>query len=208
MTPRTSGRGRFIVLDGVDGCGKSTQARRLVEALTGEGRAAPVHVREPGSTAAGEQIRSVLLSRAHDLDAGVEALLLAAARRQMLNELVAPALAAGRDVVCERFHPSTFAYQGVAGGVGEDQVLALLSEWANDPSPDLVILIRATPETALERAEGPGDRIEDKGVEFQRRVFQGYERYAERVPEAVVVDGERPVEEVAASILAEVARAG
>jgi dTMP kinase len=204
----SSSRGRFIVLDGVDGCGKSTQAERLVAALSGDAAGDPVHVREPGSTAAGERIRAVLLSREHDLDAGVEALLLAAARRQMLNELVAPAIAGGRHVVCERFHPSTFAYQGVAGGLGEDAVLELLTSWAGEPSPDLVILIATSPDTAAQRSSGPADRIEDKGVEFQRRVAKGYDLYAERVPETVVVDGERPADEVAAAILAEVRRAG
>ncbi len=204
----SAGRGLFIVLDGVDGCGKSTQARRLVEALGEAGGVEPVHVREPGSTPAGERIRTVLLSREHDLDPGVEALLLAAARRQMLRERVAPALAQGRDVVCERFHPSTFAYQGVAGELGGRKVLELLVGWANEPAPDVVIVIATSPETAARRSSGPRDRIEDKGVGFQRRVFDGYDRYAERMPQTVVVDGEGSPDEVAASILKEVRRGG
>ena len=201
-------RGRFIVIDGVDGCGKSTQARRLVTALEAERGVSPVHVREPGSTPAGERIRDVLLSREHDLDAGVEALLLAAARRQMLAERVSPALRQGRDVVCERFHPSTFAYQAVAGGLDEQSVLELLGVWADDPRPDLVIVIDTAPETAAARGPGPGDRIEDKGVDFQRRVACGYRRFAQRVPGTVVVDGERSEEQVAADILEQVRRAG
>src|SRR6185436_4275568 len=117
-------RGRFYVLDGLDGCGKSTQAARLVTAL-GSGAQGPVlHLREPGSTAAGERIRSLLLDPEPALAPAAQVLLFAAARRQMLEELVAPALAAGRDVVCERFHPSTVAYQGAALGVGEERVLA------------------------------------------------------------------------------------
>ena len=103
------GRARFIVLDGVDGCGKSTQARRLVEHLSKVRGVEALHLREPGSTRVGERIRELLLSHDHDLDPGVELLLFAAARRQTLRELVAPALAQGRDVVCERFHASTFA---------------------------------------------------------------------------------------------------
>jgi dTMP kinase len=208
MVPADREQGLFIVIDGVDGCGKSTQARRLVAALEAERGLAPVHLREPGSTPAGERIREVLLSREHDLDPGVEALLLAAARRHMLAERVAPALTEGRDVVCERFHPSTFAYQAVAGGLDEEAVLELLGTWADQPHPDLVIVIDTGPETAAGRIQGPGDRIEDKGLEFQRRVASGYRRYAERVAGTVVVDGERGEEEVAADILAEVRRAG
>ena len=212
MAPSRRKPGLFIVLDGVDGCGKTTQARRLVETLAAGGSLFPLHLREPGSTAAGERIRDLLLSREHDLDAGVEALLLTAARRQMLAERVSPALREGRDVVCERFHPSTYAYQAVAGGLDEEAVLALLGAWADDPRPDLVIVIDTAPEIAaargVARGGGPGDRIEDKGIEFQRRVFSGYRRYAERVEGTVVVDGEREQEEVAAAILEEVQRAG
>src|SRR5687768_14641197 len=100
-------RARFFVLDGIDGCGKSTQAKLLVEALSRSATRPPLHLREPGSTGAGERIRELVLSHEHELDAGVELLLFAAARRQMLSEVVAPALREGRDVVCERFHAST-----------------------------------------------------------------------------------------------------
>ena len=118
-------RGLFIVLDGVDGCGKSTQARRLVERL---GRVAdcevPLHLREPGSTPLGERVRALLLETDLEIGPAAEALLFAACRRQTLDALVAPALARGRHVVCERFHASTFAYQmyanrtAVAAGSG------------------------------------------------------------------------------------------
>src|SRR5688572_11610264 len=105
-------RGHFFVLDGIDGCGKSTQAARLVAAL-GSGPAGPaLHLREPGSTPAGERIRALLLDPETALAPAAQVLLFAAARRQMLEELVAPALQLGRHVVCERFHPSTVAYQG------------------------------------------------------------------------------------------------
>src|SRR5262245_34284111 len=114
-------RGLFVVIDGVDGCGKSTQAERLVRALAtlpgADPERAPLHLREPGSTKLGETLRGLLLGRGREMSPAVETLLFAAARRQMLDELVRPALAAGRLVVCERFHPSTFAYQAVAGGL-------------------------------------------------------------------------------------------
>lgn len=199
-------RGRFIVLDGVDGCGKSTQARLLVASLARGAAHAPLHLREPGSTALGEALRELVLGRGRDLDPGVELLLFAAARRQMLRELVAPALRAGRDVVCERFHPSTFAYQAIAGGLGEREVLDLLAAWAGDPAPQLVILIEIDPDLAARRRAEPLDRIEDKGLEFQRRVAAGYRRYAELVPSTVVVQGAGGEAEIAARIAAEVQR--
>lgn len=201
-----AGRGRFIVLDGVDGCGKSTQARRLVEALGQGGGPEPLHLREPGSSVVGERIRALLLDRTLEIEPGCETLLFAAARRQTLADLVEPALAAGRAVVCERFHPSTFAYQAVAGELEEEQVLALLEQWAGDPAPDLVILIDTPPGTAAGRLGGTADRIEAKGLAFQERVAEGYRRYAERVPETVVIDGTASVDEVAAAILEEVQR--
>ncbi len=114
-----TGRGRFLVLDGIDGCGKSTQARMLIEQLgaraVAEARPEPLHLREPGSTALGERLRELLLAGDAEINPGSEVMLFASARRQLLSELVEPALASGRDVVCERFHPATLAYQAHAG---------------------------------------------------------------------------------------------
>jgi dTMP kinase len=208
MTPETEeskGRGRFIVIDGVDGCGKSTQARLLAEAL---GVPARLHLREPGSTGVGERLRELLLCRDFDLGPAVETLLFAAARRQMLEELVSPALERGEDVVCERFNPSTYAYQAVAGELDEQQVLSLLSTWANSPRPDLVVLLDLDVEQAAARRGAATDRIEDKGLEFQRRVAEGYRRYAEHFPEAVLVPAGGSCEEVHAAVMAEVSRVG
>jgi dTMP kinase len=200
-------RGRFFVIDGIDGCGKSTQAARLVGALFERLGALPLHLREPGGTALGERLRTILLSRELALSARVETLLFAAARAQMLEEKVEPALAAGRHVVCERFHPSTFAYQAVAGGLSEDRVLDLLSVWAGEPKPDLVIVLDIRPERVLERRAQPGDRIEDKGLEFQRRVAEGFRTYARSERAVVLLDGDRPPDDVARRILEEVLRA-
>lgn len=201
MTRAARTRGLFVVLDGVDGCGKSTQAARLCDALRAEGHD-PLHVREPGSTRVGEALRAVLLSREHDLSPRVETLLFAAARAQMLAELVEPALAAGRHVVCERFHPSTFAYQAVAGGLPERDVLELLERWAGTPRPDLEILLVLTPEEAARRRPRAGDRIEDKGLEFQRAVARGYARYRDLVATAVGIDAARDADAVARDVLA------
>jgi dTMP kinase len=124
----------------------------------------------------------------------------------MLRELVAPALSAGRDVVCERFHASTFAYQAFAGGLAERDVLELLARWAGEPEPDLVVLLDLDPVEAARRREAPPDRIEAKGLEFQRRVASGYRRYAELAPRAVLLDARGSPEEVARRVAAEVQR--
>ena len=206
--PRMGGdTGRFFVLDGIDGCGKSTQARVLCERLGALSTEPPLHLREPGSTQAGERIRALLLDPEVRLEAAPQALLLAAARRQMLEELVAPALAAGRDVVCERFHASTYAYQGVAGGLGGDAVLELLHRWAGEPAPDLCFVLDLPLPRALERREG-GDRFESLDRGFQERVVEGYRRFAELDPRTVVVDASGSSEEVSGRIWKEVQRAG
>ncbi|MEW6072306.1 MAG: dTMP kinase [Planctomycetota bacterium] len=201
-------RGRFLVLDGIDGCGKSTQARLLVAALHAPGRPLPLHLREPGSTAAGERIRTVLLDPRLTLGPAAEALLFVAARRQMLDELVRPALLAGRDVVCERFHAATYAYQGVAGGIDEAALLALLEEWAGDPAPDLTVVLDLDPAAAALRQGEARDRIEARGLAFQRRVAAGFRRYGAARARVVLVDAAGTVDEVAERVLAEVRRGG
>jgi dTMP kinase len=197
--------GLFLVLDGVDGCGKSTQATRLAERLRAQGRTVH-HLREPGSTAVGEALRSLLLSVEVQLGPEVETLLFAAARRQLLDECVLPALAAGETVVCERFDSSTYAYQAVAGGLDGDELLALLRTWAVPRAPDLVVLLDLDPELAATRRGGPTDRIEAKGLEFQRRVAEGYRSYADRVGGVVRVDAMGAVDDVSGRIWREVER--
>jgi len=202
-------RGAFIVIDGVDGCGKTTQAKLLCDALAREHPESkpPLHLREPGSTPVGERIRAILLDPDLVLAPPVEALLFAAARRAMLTDLVAPALVAGRTVVCERFHPSTFAYQAVAGGLDEDEVLDLLHTWAGTPRPDLVVLLDVDVDVAATRRGAPTDRIEAKGLDFQRVVAEGYRRSAALLGRVSLVDGSGTAEAVHAAVLAEVRRA-
>jgi len=199
-------RARFVVLDGLDGCGKSTQAARLAAWFSARAGRPALHLREPGSTAAGERIRALLLDPETALVPESQVLLFAAARRQMLEELVRPALAAGRDVVCERFHPSTFAYQGTAGGVGEERVLELLLSWANEPTPDRIVILDLDPLTAATR-RGTRDRFESRPPEFHQAVAEGYRRFATRAPNVSVVAAAGTPDEVAARIRAEVERA-
>lgn len=201
-------RGLFIVLDGVDGCGKSTQAERLVRVLAGEGSSVCgcLHVREPGTTALGEALRTLLLDGGEDLDAGTEALLFAAARRHLLAREIEPALAAGDDVVCERFHASTYAYQGVAGGLGGATVLALLGTFADRPAPDLELVLDLDPVAASERRGADTDRIEAKGLDFQVRVAAAYREYAAEPGRncARSIDARGTEDEVHARVLAAV----
>ncbi len=201
----------FVVLDGIDGCGKTTQASRLVRALAAETGRETLHLREPGSTRLGEALRAILLAPGSEISPAAETLLFAAARRQMLDEVVAPALAREAHVVVERFHSSTFAYQGVAGGLGEDVVIDLLERFAGSPRPDLLVVLDLPVEVARGRRSREtaraSDRIEDKGLEFQEQVAAGFRRYVARTAHAVLVDASRSEEEVAARVLAEVRRA-
>lgn len=197
-------RGRFVVLDGLDGCGKSTQAARLADHLRQRTARTVHHLREPGSTRLGEALRALLLERGEPLSAAVETLLFAAARAQMLSACVEPALARGEHVVCERFHPSTFAYQAIAGGLPEQQVLRLLREFASSPLPDCVLWLDLPLELALARRGGARDRIEDQGSDYQRAVARGYARYAELDPTVRRIDAALDPDQVAAQIAAEV----
>lgn len=210
----------FVVLDGVDGCGKTTQAARLAASLAARspGGEGSLHLREPGSTSAGERIRELVLEPDLELGRGTLAMLFAAARRETLEQLVGPAMEAGRDVVIERFHASTYAYQGssqleggeAASPFSDDDLLALLRTWSGAPIPDVEIILDLPPAVAFERASardgGPRDRFEARGVSFQEGVAAAMRDYASRVPSAVVVDGAGDEDEVAARVLDAVMR--
>ncbi len=211
-----SARGLFAVIDGIDGCGKSTQAARLAAALERATGRPTWHLREPGSTALGERLREIVLTRELSLSPAVETLLFTAARRQMLDERVRPARERRENVVCERFHASTYAYQAVAGGLGEERVLALLEDFAGEPRPDMVLVLEVAPELAASRRAGERasranvadvDRIEAHGIEFQRRVAEGFRRFAARYKETVVIDASGSADEVFGRIWSEVSRA-
>ena len=182
----------FISLEGIDGSGKSTQARLLAEALGPE----TVSIREPGGTDAAERIRPLLADPGLELDPLAELLLFLAARADLTARVIRPALDAGRDVVSDRFADSSVAYQGSARGLGVGEVISLSDAASEGLWPDLTILLRVDPETGLGRAEG-GDRIESEGLELQRAVAEAYEEIAKVASDRVVpIDAAGTVEEV------------
>ncbi|MDY7105230.1 MAG: dTMP kinase [Actinomycetota bacterium] len=191
-------RGRFVALEGVEGAGKSTQARLLAERLDA------VLTREPGATGLGARIRELVLD-ADGPDVGVraEALLMAADRAQHVEELVRPTVEAGRHVVSDRYLYSSVAYQGHGRGLPPDEVRRL-SEWATDGfHADLVVLVEVPVELGASRLAGPRDRIERSASGFWASVADGFRAQAEADPARwAVVDGAGPVEAVARSIAA------
>lgn len=179
----------FWVLEGIDGCGKSTQARLLYEALEASGRR-PLHLREPGSTALGEGLRRLLLEPGRsDWDSRAEALVFFAARRELLLKEIRPALAAGRDVVCERFTGSTYAYQGQASAEEAAWVLALDQLVVDQDQPKLHIILDLDPEESFARVgrEAPKDAFETRGVAFQQKVREAYLRFAQEKGDSAVI---------------------
>lgn len=199
-------RYRFIVLDGVEGAGKSTQLERLARRLREAGEEVLITI-EPGGTTIGQQIRELLLSP--DFPAMTpltELLLFCASRAQHCDEAIRPALEAGRLVLCDRFSAATFAYQGHAGEVGEDLVVSLDASATRGLVPDMTIILDLPPEEGLHRKFKEGgaasaDRIEQNALSFHARVREGFHRYAERYPErTAVVDASRSQDEVFATI--------
>ncbi|MDX1689567.1 MAG: dTMP kinase [Acidimicrobiia bacterium] len=185
---------RYVAVEGVDGAGKTTVARRVVEALgaTGDVR----FVREPGGTPTGEAIRDVLLDRDGVVAPWTEALLFAAGRAQLAAEVVGPALEAGALVVSDRTVYSSLAYQGGARGLGLGTVRAVNEAGLQGVWPDLVVLLRVDPAEALAR-EDDADRISVEGLELQRRVADAYEALARAEPDRfVIVDARRPIDDV------------
>ncbi|MFL5780979.1 MAG: dTMP kinase [Thermoleophilaceae bacterium] len=195
--------GLFVTFEGIDRAGKTSQARRLVEALGEEA----VAVREPGGTAVGERVREILKDPATAIGPEAEALLFAAARAELCREVIRPALEAGRTVVCDRFLDSSLAYQGAGRGLGIDEVREINRLATAGLVPDLTILLAIDPAAALRRS-GETDRFEGEGDELQRKVAAAYERLAEAEPGRFRrVDADRPADSVAADVLAIVSAA-
>lgn len=196
------GRGRLIALEGVDGCGKSTQAARLASRL------GALLTFEPGDTDLGASIRAVLLDPGAALTARAEALLVAADRAQHVEMVIAPALGAGRWVVTDRYSGSTLAYQGFGRELGVDALAPVLELATGGLGPDLSVLLEVPIEVARERlATSARDRLERQDPGFHARVAAGYRELAAADPgHWVVVDGTGGIDAVAEAVAAVVER--
>jgi dTMP kinase len=194
--------GRLIAFEGVEGSGKSTQLELLRQALEGRGREVVV-TREPGGTPAGERMRAVLLDPGVELHPRAEALLFAAARAELVDAVIRPALERGAVVLCDRYLDSSLAYQGDARGLGRGPVEEVNRFATGGLLPDLVVLLDLDPASGLRRRSGELDRIEAQDLAFHRRVRQAFRDLAAADPERfAVVDGAAPVAEVAAGVQA------
>jgi dTMP kinase len=194
--------GKFVVFDGPDGSGKSTQFRRFAEYCSARG-VTVTEVREPGGTHIGEHIRSVLLDPANDSMAmRCEMLLYMASRAQLFEERIVPALARKELVLADRFTSSTLAYQGTAGGLSFHDILAVGKVATGNRWPDLTVIFDVDERTAASRLSPLLDRIEQRGAEFHRRVREGYLQQVREFPDRYcTVDASRSPEAVFAELL-------
>jgi dTMP kinase len=193
----------FVSFEGVDGSGKTTQARLLERYLAALGREV-VATREPGGTELGERVRALLLD-GPQISPWAEAALFAAARAEHAEEVIRPALERGADVVCDRFIDSSLAYQGIARGLGLERVLELNLTVLGGLLPDRTFVLAVDATAAAGRREGAPDRIEQEGDRFQAEVGRAYEELGRRFAERVeLLDGSLPPEQLAATVQARV----
>jgi dTMP kinase len=204
--------GHFITLEGLDGCGKSTQLEMLGEYLRGQGRAVTA-TREPGGTPVGQAVRELLLNASQTtISALAELGLMFAARTQHIEELILPALERGEVVLCDRFTDSSVAYQGYGRGVELESIRALERALCGGLRPELTLLLDIDAATSIERtgvrnrkARLPDTRFEQEGKQFFERVREGYLAIARQEPERVrMVNGSGTIEQIHASVRAEV----
>jgi dTMP kinase len=195
----------FVSFEGLDGSGKSTQVERLRAALEAEGREV-VTAREPGGTALGERIRELVL-HGDEMTPWAEALLYAAARAELVAEVVEPALARGADVLLDRYLDSSVAYQGVGRGLGLDEVLELNLLAVGGRVPERTFVLTVDAGTSLGRVGARPDRIERAAAEFHQQVAAAYEQLAALFPERVVLlDGTLDADTIAERIQDELRR--
>ena len=204
-------KGHFITVEGIDGVGKSTQAALIAAALEAAGHDV-LRLREPGGVKISEQIRAILLDPANaEMGDVCELLLYEAARAQLVHQVIRPALAAGKTVVCDRFYDSTTAYQAFADGLDRNMVSQANELAVDGCRPDLTLVFDLPIEDALRRRSGreAEDRLELKGLEFQERVAAGFRAVAVDEPDRVkLIDAGGSIAEVFSGVAAELRSAG
>ena len=201
-------KGLFITFEGTDGSGKTTQIKMLTEYLEKRGYQV-LNTIEPGGTRLGKKIRQILLSRENEgMSSRAETLLFQASRAELVSKVIDPALKSGKIVICDRFFDSTIAYQGIARGLGVEEILGM-SLWATDGlEPDLTFLLSIDFEKGKKRLSGTSpDRIEMEKDEFQQKICQGYQELAARFPDRISeVDACLSIDEVFTAIKEKVDR--
>lgn len=197
-------QGLFISMEGPDGAGKSTQIQLLQDYLKDKGYETII-TREPGGTAISEAVRQIILNKEYkEMCEKTELLLYAAARAQLVNEVIRPALNAGKAVICDRFVESSVVYQGIARGIGIDKVYAVNDYALEGLRPQLTILLDLDAEEGLHRKKNQAelDRMEAEGLEFHQKVVEGYRLLAEREKERIMrISATLPKEDIHAKIV-------
>jgi len=196
LTLESKFQGKFIVLDGPDGCGKTTHTKLLAEWLQKQG-VPTVCFRDPGGTAIGEKIRQILLSHEHStMSTAAEVLLYMAARAQLWQEKIAPALKENKCVVLDRWLSSTCAYQGYAGDFGMRSVINIAETCLERPWPNLTIILDVDLKTAAKRLKRDRDRMEQKGDDYHEKVRQGFWELANKHEDFAFIDAAGDIETV------------
>ncbi len=200
--------GKIIALDGPDGCGKTTQVRRLVYWLAKQ-NVDVVSFREPGATAIGEKIRDIILDTNHStMTTAAEVMLYMAARVQLWNEKIAPALKENKCVVLDRWLSSTCAYQGNAGGFGIDKVIKIATDCLEKVWPDLTIILDVDADAAGKRLKKNLDRMEQKGPDYHKKVREGFLILAKQQKNFVVVNAADDIDAIHKKITAIIEKFG
>ena len=201
-------KAKFITFEGIDGCGKSTQARMLLDELNNSYSIDTILVREPGGTSISESIRDILLDiNRGDLGDRSESLLMTASRAQLTQDVIIPNLELGKFVIADRYSDSTLAYQGGGRGIDIDWLIDLNNYATFALVPDITFLIDIRPEEALRRMDNNSDRIEGEGIEFQSRVRKTYHELAEKFQDRfVLLDGHNTIDDIQQKLLNEIKR--
>lgn len=192
-------RGLFVTVEGTDGCGKTTQITNIVDYLSSLG-CRVILTREPGGTRISENIRSIILDPAFtEMHSITELMLYSAARAQLVEQVIRPAIANCETVICDRYIDSFYAYQGYGRGLDMEMLKKITSLAINNTMPDITFFFDLVPEIGLRRRmkAANGDRIENEQMEFHRRVYHGYRQLAKENPERIkTIDASRSVDEV------------